>query len=158
MESERGRYAPPAAVIADPAPAFGGPVPASIQIAMSFLGIGVVLEIPTIVIGIGLVQRGDISALILLGAIALLACMCWLIYQISRGRNWARWITLALVAYVLANLVAGIWNMFASWPVELPVRFALRAMWRPLVRSFALNIPAVIILFTAGRAWFRRTD
>ena len=69
----------------------------------------------------------------------------WVILSISRGRNWARIVSLVVVAVTTA--------LWVAWPDAWPERWSEAVT---AVASLAVEAGALYLLFTGeGAAWFR---
>ena len=69
----------------------------------------------------------------------------WVIYKISTGRNWARWVALVSVIFRISFSIPTVGRILAASTDELD--------WA----SNALNAGALLLVFVSpGRRWFKR--
>jgi hypothetical protein len=143
-------YKPPKAYVADAADVARGPRPSAVTRAVIAFWIGWVLGLLTLIPGVreNVWDNPEIPA----GAIFPIATVfeafsAWLIVMVGRGRNWARWTWVALVALTYLLMAADPSGWEKQGPVALGVDFATA-----LLELYG----CYLILTGPGAAWFTR--
>ena len=145
----RNPYAPPQAPLSEAAWANErGPRPPQVTWAVRLLWIELAVSGVDEVLGWPRVNewlRQILAGGVVLG---LLTFEAWVICQIARGKNWARWV--ALVSAVFGVLIS--LRTLRETMVDSPIAVVLEPL------ALVLDAVALYLLFSApGRAWFRRS-
>lgn len=141
----RNPYTPPKAAVADfVPPEVRESRPATVSWAVALLWLDLVLSVadlflnwwwPANVLG----EIGRVTTCVLF------AFNAWVIYRISTGRNWARWVALVAVIFRISLSIPTVGRIFAASTDELDTV------------SNGLIAAALLLLFVSpGRLWFRR--
>ena len=144
----RTPYAPPAARVSDP-PQVRGPTPPSVRRAAQFLWASFVLAAALGVLHLaGAVPSANstvdaITAMVSAALIALIAA------KVGAGRNWARWLYVAI--YLLGSAMSVVLLIFMPQAfLSLPGPLQASALVQLLLQTCAL-----VLMFTpASRRWF----
>ena len=139
-------YAPPSSKVADLSSLNRGPKPRQVSFAVGLLWVSLLLSLPSLIFSIS-GESGNPAALaaiigLVLVIYALVACLnvC-----ISRGRNWARFVSLMFVLLGLGMLV---------FMPTTPETTAIEQIASGL--STLLDVVAMYLLFTKpGSLWFK---
>lgn len=139
------RYAPPGADVADPDTA---PPPRAVQRACRLVIASLLLGLFTLVPGVAAKAPDDVPVPFLV-TLALLAIFggltVWLVVNVHRGVNWARW---ALLVYLVLGWVL-VGMQFNDEFMRSPISGMIE------VACFALEVAACWLLFVGGgAAWF----
>jgi hypothetical protein len=143
----RNPYAPPTASVADPPPVVI-PRPRQVTLAVRLQWFSLVVGFATamprqpwddaMMLGFALIFIGIYSAIV-----------AWLIFEIARGRNWARivYTVLALLSYV---------SMFTSWRMYTAAYHGHPELLVLDIIDTLADIGGLYFMFTrAANAWFR---
>ena len=144
------QYRPPHARVADPA---AGARPRSIDAALVFIGMLVLVECYHQVMNLREVHNGEMSGL------AWVVDWIWVVAIIAsgifvaRGRNWARWVFAIITLHVIYEYLDArlFLSGFGDGAAEFFDPFSLWIL--PMSSLFAIG--ATILSFGPGRAWFR---
>ena len=140
----RNPYAPPKATVADGIPSGARkPRPATVFWAVALFWLDLVLSVGQFFLQ---TQRPvDLPGWIGHAVTwVLLAFNAWVIYRISTGRNWARWVALVSVIFRILISIPTIGQIVTASTDELDTV------------GNALSVVALVLLFVSpGRRWFR---
>jgi surface polysaccharide O-acyltransferase-like enzyme len=147
-------YTAPQAVVADgETPLEKRPLP--VTIAVVLLALIIVLLIKGGIAEFQYVARGDSLAILFVWRIVKLCVAILLCVQIARGRNWARYLQLAVSSLLLVFYLASTWYYFFLSPMAPRLTLAPAMIAIGLLPS-VLGFSALYLLFVPGRGWFRR--
>jgi hypothetical protein len=148
-------YRPPTARVADPGSSSSEPRPGAIKLALALIAVFVLVECYHQVASLPAVDRAEISALqwlidwLWVVAIAVAGLM------IAKGRNWARWVLLALTLRALYHFSDAMLfiSMFEAGDSLLD-EFATPFNRFMIYMGPLCAVGATILLFGPGRGWF----
>ena len=145
----RNPYAPPEVTVADVAPSEARhPRPATVSWAVALLWLDLARTLAQRFLtwqpsGEPWVQGAGTCI-----ALAIVVC---LIYQISVGRNWARWVVLVVMTFEILSTSTRLRQILAYYS---HASHAVTVLWAV---GMALEVVATCLLFVPpGRQWFRR--
>jgi Kef-type K+ transport system membrane component KefB len=140
----RNPYMPPKAIVADVIPSEARePRPATVSWAVALFWLDLLLSAGALFLQwqspanpVGWIGRAVTCALFAFNA--------WVIYRISTGRNWARWVALGSVIFRNVIAIPTLGRILAASTTELDIA------------GNALSVGALCLLFVSpGRRWFR---
>jgi len=139
-------YAPPSSEVADLSSLNRGPKPRQVSFAVGLLWASLLLSLPSLIFSISGESGNSVALAAIIGLVlviyALVACLniC-----ISRGRNWARFVSLMFVLLGLGMLV---------FMPKTPETTAIEQIVSGL--TTLLDVVAMYLLFTKpGSLWFK---
>jgi hypothetical protein len=140
----RNPYSPPKATVADVIPSeTREPRPAAVSWAAALLWLDLALSVGDLFLNwwwpanfLGRIGRVVTCILFTLNA--------WVIYRISTGRNWARWIGLVSVIFRISISIPTVGRILAASTDELD-----------MVSNGLIAVALFLLFASPGRRWFR---